>query len=111
MPIKDVKDALTYHHQTKHSAWSIRASPHYLDWENQPLPLKIYTSLDPIPLPRDFDQTEIAALSAIAQARSAAGGERMASLTDLARILYFSAGITRRRQFPGGEIYFRAASC
>jgi SagB-type dehydrogenase family enzyme len=32
-------------------------------------------------------------------------------LHDLARILYFSAGITKQRAHPGGEIYFRAAAC
>ena len=32
-------------------------------------------------------------------------------LQDLARILYFSAGITKQRKDPGGEIYFRAAAC
>ncbi|HEX3352355.1 MAG TPA: SagB/ThcOx family dehydrogenase, partial [Terriglobales bacterium] len=32
-------------------------------------------------------------------------------LQDLARILYFSAGITKQRKYPGGEIYFRAAAC
>jgi SagB-type dehydrogenase family enzyme len=30
---------------------------------------------------------------------------------DLARLLYFSAGITKQRAYPGGEIYFRAAAC
>src|SRR5262249_37322525 len=33
------------------------------------------------------------------------------TLNDLARILYFSAGITKKKTHPGGEIYFRAASC
>jgi SagB-type dehydrogenase family enzyme len=33
------------------------------------------------------------------------------SLQDLARILYFSAGITKQRAYQGGEIYFRAAAC
>jgi SagB-type dehydrogenase family enzyme len=32
-------------------------------------------------------------------------------LRDLASILYFSAGITKRKSYPGGEISFRAASC
>jgi len=32
-------------------------------------------------------------------------------LEDLARILYFSAGITKKKTYPGGEMYFRAASC
>ena len=29
----------------------------------------------------------------------------------MAEILYLSAGITRRRSYPGGEILFRAAAC
>ena len=37
--------------------------------------------------------------------------DSMPDLQDLARILYFSAGITKQRAYPGGEIYFRAAAC
>ena len=29
----------------------------------------------------------------------------------IAQLLYLSAGITRHRKYPGGEIYFRAAAC
>ena len=110
-PNDDTRQALSYHEATKHSEWSIRASPHYLDFANQPLPLKIYTTLEPIPLPRDADQTGIAALSAIAETEVRIEGERIPGLKDLARILYFSAGITKKKTYPGGEIYFRAASC
>ncbi len=111
-PNLDWRIALSYHEATKHSEWSIRASPHYLDWANQPLPLKIYTTVDPIPLPRDADQTGISALSAIAEEpRVHSGAEVIPRVGDLARILYFSAGITKKKTYPGGEIYFRAASC
>src|SRR5208282_2083984 len=41
----------------------------------------------------------------------AAGSDLVPDLQDLARILYFSAGITKQRSSPGGEIYFRAAAC
>src|SRR5206468_2540635 len=75
------------------------------------IPLKIYTTVDPIPLPRDADQTGIAALSAIAATEIPADGAKIPMLKDLARILYFSAGITKKKTHPGGEIYFRAASC
>ena len=100
-----------YHNATKHSEWSIRASPHYLDWANQPIPLKIYTTVDPIPLPRDAEQTGIAALSAISAITVKDDSEKIPGLRDLARLLYFSAGITRKKTYPGGEMYFRAASC
>src|SRR5262245_25891105 len=108
---REPRHAWVYHDATKHSEWSLRASPHYLDWANQPLPLKIYTTLEPIPLPRDADQTGISALSAISATEVATQGRRLPSLADLARILYFSAGITKKKTYPGGEMYFRAASC
>ena len=108
---RDITRAWAYHNATKHSEWSIRATPHYLDWANQPLPMKIYTTLEPIVLPRDADQTGITALSAISAAGVPDSGERIPSLGDLARILFFSAGITKKKTFPGGEMYFRAASC
>src|SRR6266850_3667230 len=107
----DVRFSLTFHDATKHSAWSIQANPHYLDWQNRPLPFKIYTSIDPIPLPRDADPTGISALSAIAEKDIQPGGEKIPALKDLARILFFSAGITKKKTYPGGEMYFRAASC
>src|SRR6058998_3957499 len=108
---RDLARTWTYHNATKHSQWSIRASPHYLDWSNQPMPLKIYTTIEAIPLPRDAEQTGIAALSAIAASSAATDIERIPRLEDLARVLYFSAGITKRKIYTGGEIYFRAAAC
>jgi SagB-type dehydrogenase family enzyme len=100
-----------YHNGTKHSEWSLRATPHYLDWQNQPIPLKIYPTIDPIPLPRNADQSGIAALSAISAGTIDGAPENCPGLKELARILYFSAGITKKKTYPGGEIYFRAASC
>jgi SagB-type dehydrogenase family enzyme len=110
-PNRDLARTWQYHNATKHSEWSIRATPHYLDWSNQPLPLKVYTTLDAIPLPREADQTGISALSAIAASGTQFGAEKIPGLRDLARILYFSAGITKKKTYPGGEIYFRAAAC
>ena len=51
---------------TKHSYQSVRTSPHYLDWDNQPIPLKIYSALEPIPLPEHLSSSGAPALSAIA---------------------------------------------
>lgn len=106
----DTQAAWAYHAATKHSVERIRADPHFLDWGNQPRPFKIYTSLDPIPLPRAFEPGSVAALSALAAGVSV---DRAAipALGDLARILYYCAGITKRRAYRGGEVYFRAAPC
>src|ERR1700730_15771501 len=104
------KAAWTYHEATKHSYASIRTNPHYLDWANQPLPFKIYPTLELLRLPGEVRQTGVAALSAIAESVPA----QTKSVTDLeavAQLLYLSAGVTRKRNRPGGEIYFRAAAC
>jgi len=82
-----------------------------LDWANRPLPFKIYPASKPILLPRDVPQTGVAALAAISARVPAVSGDAVPDLQDLARILFFSAGITRQRKYPGGEIYFRAAAC
>ena len=108
---RDLQATWKYHDDTKHSYWSIRNNPHFLDWANRPQPFKIYPEIDPLPLPRDVAQTRVAALSAISEPLLSSGADSVPELQDLARILYFSAGITKQRAHPGGEIYFRAAAC
>jgi SagB-type dehydrogenase family enzyme len=107
----DISQAWGYHNATKHSQWSVHSSRHYLDWANQPIPLKIYTTIDPIPLPRNADQTGVSALSAISAPEVFSQSDKIPSLADLGRLLFFSAGITKKKSYTGGEIYFRAASC
>ena len=102
--------AWNYHNTTKHSYASIRTNAHSLDFADQPLPFKIYATIDPLPLPRDVRQTGVAALSAIAGGVPA-HTEAAPDLEAVAQLLYLSAGITRHRKYPGGEIYFRAAAC
>src|SRR3954447_11419390 len=105
---RETQSSRHYHEVTKHSYLSIRTNAHYLDFSNQPLLFKVYPALDPIPLPREFRQSGVAALSAIAEnVRPEDSG--VPDLQMLAQILYFSAGITKKKQYPGGEIFFRAA--
>ena len=108
---RDIQAAWKYHDGTKHSYWSIRNNPHILDWANRPQPFKIYPNIEPLPLSRDVPQTGVAALSAISEPVPSSRADSVRDLQDLARILYFSAGITKQRKYPGGEIYFRAAAC
>ena len=63
----NTKMAWEYHEATKHSYASIRANPHFLDWANQPVPLKLYPTLERVRLPGEVRPTGIAALSAIAE--------------------------------------------
>jgi SagB-type dehydrogenase family enzyme len=108
---RDIQATWKYHDGTKHSYWSIRTDPHFLDWANRPLPFKIYPKIDSSPLPRDLPQTGVAALSAISEPAPSADRDSVPDLQDLARILFFSGGITKQRAYPGGEVYFRAAAC
>ena len=106
----DREAILTYHEQTKHSQASLRRDPHALDWANMPRPFKVYVDLDPIPLPQELASSASPALAAIAD-RGGARGAAALDLRALAHLLYFSAGVLRRRAYPGGEIFFRAAAC
>jgi len=109
---RDTSATLEYHEATKHSERSLRASRHFLDWENQPLAFKIYRDLEAIPLPQRFPDNELPALEAISPAVDAPAadgdGEQVPDLAALSRILYLSAGITKRKRHPGGETLFRA---
>jgi SagB-type dehydrogenase family enzyme len=100
--------ALDFHEATKHSEISIRRSGHYLDWENKPSQFKVYEQLEKTPLPRGFPWSEAEALSAISGTRVTA--QKSMGLPELAAILFFSAGITRKLTIGGEPHYMRAAS-
>jgi hypothetical protein len=113
MTNRDVETAWTYHERTKHSVPSLRANQHPLDWEIKPRPFKVYPNLEPTPLPRQLPPVEMTALQAIAPRETPGGSQaQIRDLTSLARLLHFSAGIIRKKVYPGGEEYhFRAAAC
>ncbi len=100
-----------YHNGTKHSYESIRRNPHYLDWENQPLAFKIYPQLAPISLHEHLSSSGMPALAAISALGAEPDQQSVPTSQTLAEILFLSAGITRRRSYPGGEMFFRAAAC
>src|SRR2546429_3062977 len=101
--------AWAYHEATKHSYLSIRANPHFLDWANQPLPFKIYPTLERLRLPGEVRPSGIAALSAIAKSIPA---ETVAvpRLGPPAPLLYLSPRLPPQRKYPGGETQLRAAA-
>ena len=65
MKNRDLQATWAYHNGTKHSSESIRTNRHYLDWENQPIPFKIYSELESIPLPQQLSSSGTTALEAI----------------------------------------------
>jgi SagB-type dehydrogenase family enzyme len=102
--------AWKYHNATNHSYASVHNNLHFLDWTNQPMPFKAYTALEPLALPREARQTGVAALSAIAESIRT-DSSAIPDLEALAHLLYLTAGITRHRKYPSGDIHFRAAAC
>jgi SagB-type dehydrogenase family enzyme len=120
----DPAAARAYHERTKHSRESVQTNAHRLDWAIQPLPFKIYETLEPIALPRELAAISMPTLDALAgRAEGASGmdsggaGERARARTipdvgQLARLFHYSAGITKERVYSGGQrFYFRAAAC
>jgi SagB-type dehydrogenase family enzyme len=103
-------DARTYHDLTKHSPASVRGDRHFLDWAQKPLLFKDYPDAPAVPLPREIPAPEAATLDAVARVATP-GGQGPLDLTALAALLFFSAGLTKRRRvYPGDEvIHFRAA--
>jgi SagB-type dehydrogenase family enzyme len=108
---RDLAEIRAYHDGTKHSLASVSRTSHQLDWETMPQPFKVYPDLEPIPLPHDFTTSTRPALAVLADPGAAAGDGPPLDRAALARLLYFTAGVLRRRAYPGGEIYFRAAAC
>jgi len=108
---RDLSATWTYHDGTKHSLQRVRSNLHSLDWPNQPLAFKLYSTLDPLPLPHDFPTVSMSTLASIAVTGSSARTAYIPDISTLAALLFLSAGITKRRTYPGGEIFFRAAAC
>lgn len=108
---QNIDAAWQYHSGTKHSYLGLRMHPHSLDWENKPLLFKIYPTLEVTRLPRDFRDSGMPALSAIATPQPGKSAQAIPDLETLAQILFFSAGVTRSKKHEQGETFFRAAAC
>jgi SagB-type dehydrogenase family enzyme len=104
----EIVTAREFHDSTAHSRLSVRSSGHALDWDIKPFPFKIYTDLTALSLPREFDAAPLDTLLALGKAPSAPVGP--VGLATVAALLYFAAGVTKRKTYPGGgDVLFRAA--
>lgn len=108
---RDIEASWIYHRKTNHSYESIRSGPHQLDWSNQPIPFKIYPSIEPLSLPTDFSLPQTPALSSIKAFPVSSNISVLPDLKTIAHLLHFSAGITKKITYPAGTMYFRAAAC
>jgi SagB-type dehydrogenase family enzyme len=101
--------ARVYHEVTKHSYTSIRSIGHSLDWENGPLPFKIYPTAAEITLPRELILSAVPTLVALS-GTTAVSESAVNDLSMVTRLLFCADGITRRSRVGVENYYFRAAA-
>ena len=88
----------------------MRQSGHTLDWETKPLPFKVYPAREQIRWPTDLLALAVDTFAALEPADPSVRPAAL-DLERLAALLFFSAGVTRVKTYPGGaQIHFRAAA-
>ena len=85
--------AAALHERTKHTWQHLRTQAHGLDWGNHPFPFKLYPDLEPLALPRQLPNSSLPATQVLAGHASPPASAL--DLASLARLLFFSAGVTR----------------
>jgi SagB-type dehydrogenase family enzyme len=105
----DTAIARRFHDETAHTPHSVHTSGHTLEWDIKPFPFKVYTEAPALELPRDIDALPVDTLAALGAA-PVPSAERL-TLESLTSLLYFSAGVTKKKTYAGGgEVLFRAAA-
>jgi SagB-type dehydrogenase family enzyme len=80
--------------------------------EIEPFPFKVYTSLEPIPLPREPRSRGLTALEAIAATGELETDEAVPDLATLGYLCLRSNGVLKQWTSAWGrEVFFRAAGC
>ncbi|PKB78609.1 MAG: hypothetical protein BZY88_17710 [SAR202 cluster bacterium Io17-Chloro-G9] len=105
-----MKAAWRYHQGTNHSQQSVYQSSHRMEWDNQPIPFKIYPGLAGEPIKGDLTTSGVSTLSALSA--PAIQSDAVPTSEDLAALLFYTGGVTKVRTMGGGgKMYFRAAAC
>ena len=107
----EIEAAWHYHNGTKHPNGILLNRFHTYHPSYRPTPYKFYKDTPKLVLPLKKDSLGISALESISTFPEIID-EIIPDLATLSRILYFSAGITKKIKFKDlGEVDFRAASC
>ncbi len=108
----EIDAAWNYHNGTKHPNGVLLNRFHTYNSANRPIPYKNYKNADQIKIALDKQIGSVSALDAISDSTRYAG-LGLVDINILARVLYFSCGITKILKFPPplNEVEFRAASC
>lgn len=123
---QDTAAAMRFHNRSKYN-WSLDDAGRRVEFMGEPLdigpqigeqepalepvPFKVYTNLDLLPLPADFPEGPVGALEAISATGPVTGETGVLDLSALARLLQLSNGILKRGSHrPGGrEIEYRTS--
>jgi SagB-type dehydrogenase family enzyme len=105
---RDIEAARTFHQVTAHSYTSVRAMPHTLDWDNRPLPYKIYPEAGVVVLSRDLELSGVSALTAV-RGEVPIDLKTSVDLETITRLLFCAGGLTRSLRVDGQPHHFRAA--
>ena len=108
---REIHAALNYHAGTKHPNGYLMDPTHHYHPSLEPMKFKIYQGTELIALPQPEGSLGMPALRAIAADALSPGSERMPTLEALSQVLYYSAGVTKKIDYPWGDFYFRAAAC
>ncbi|MGD9973132.1 MAG: SagB/ThcOx family dehydrogenase [Desulfatirhabdiaceae bacterium] len=96
----------TYHESTSYDRKNMDRT--VLDWQNQPMPYKIYPEMTPLHLPeiKDFYS---GALSHVMAGACTSSCQNSLIMEDLAKILYLANGLTGKSRQGASDFYFRSA--
>ncbi len=86
----------SYHEQTKHSYASVRTGAHYLDWENQPDPFRLYEGADRValPAPAPLEEPTFGVLADLIEDRAGHPPPAAVDLAAISRLLHHSVAIS-----------------
>jgi SagB-type dehydrogenase family enzyme len=105
----DTAIARGFHEATKHSYASVRRATRELDWDNRPLPFKIYPTAAETILPRELVLSALPTVEALSGTIKRSQGD-VCDLQTVARLLFCAGGITRRMRAGVETYHFRAAA-
>lgn len=105
---QDTARLFEYHARTKHTYASVHYNTHYLDWDNQPNPFRIYSDVPVIPLPRKPDFPNMGTLKTLEQLVESPKKNTSPKLTihSISQLLYYSMAISAWKQVRDSDFKY-----
>ena len=100
---RDTERMLAYHELSKHTVERLRRTHHVLDWANMPEPFRHYEGVPVIDLPADLPPPDVTALDVLQD--KPAPNTATDWLTEVSRLLFYSASISASKRAPSGYRY------